>query len=156
MLTIYRVETAEGRGPYVNGTTDLWTDDPYLFDGPTWPHPCQDTPPLPLRYGEDFCGFHSQAQFACWFDEDVADHARMRAAGFAVSVYQVDCADTKMARYQCLFKRELAHKTDTIDIVDFFARGTGLPEVEPDDQGYVSMLTVPNVALAVDAAQRGA
>jgi hypothetical protein len=151
MLTIYRVETASGAGPYKNQAADLWSDNAGMYDGEAWPTPYQDAPSLYVQYGEDFCGFHSQAQFASWFAP--ADHARMRAAGYAVATYRIDIEHASVAKHQCIFKRELAHKTDTIDIVDFFARGTGLPEVEPDDQGYVSMLTVPNVALAVDAAR---
>jgi hypothetical protein len=148
MLTIYRVETATGAGPYRDNKCHEWGDSGGYRDNR--PTPYGDTPTLYPKYDVDFYGFHSYAQFAAWFGD--ADLALMHRVGLDISVYRVENEHVSMARHQCIFNRALAHKTDTIDIVDFFERGCGLPEVEPDDQSYVRGLTVSAVALF--AAQR--
>lgn len=99
---IFRVQAADGRGPYRPGFSRLWAD----------PHRC--APPTYMReFGTAFlreapagwhlgCGFACLQQLCAWFGP--AERARLALLGFGV-VILFGCRVLRQSQHQLVFAR---------------------------------------------------
>jgi hypothetical protein len=128
--TIYRVEDADGAGPYgksrlgsyrheASGGFDLDKRHPMpqsdytLWElmryarGPDGTHARDDWNFAPWVH----FGFSSIAQLEAWFDP--RDRAALHAQGFRVAVYEAPKGSTAAGRTQAIFCPEMAERADT-------------------------------------------
>lgn len=106
MVTVFRVETAEGFGPYSARSNpreftpeaegDL-TNMSFRHTSDQHPTPCQSG--IDFDYGHDRCGFPSLRALIDWFDPE--ERQMLHKHGFSISVYVKDIADVKFSEKQC-------------------------------------------------------
>lgn len=105
MTTIYRVQDAEGRGPYRPGTSHLWTDDdhdrnPPFFIEFGWP--IASIPFKWLRDENGGCGFRDLDQLSEWFSPN--ERRKLAARHFLIVRMDADRIIAESSR-QLVFGR---------------------------------------------------
>ena len=103
--TIYRIQDAEGRGPYRPGFAHRWTDpdaptssrQPFFFEFP-------DLDIARLDPGRSGCGFRTMDQLLRWFTP--FERQKLAALGYAVVSMEADEILAE-SEYQLVFKRRL-------------------------------------------------
>src|SRR5262245_43472954 len=87
---VYRIQDADGRGPYKPGWSHVWQERRCLIDGSKHPTFMDEFPGIVDRInvrfavaGGDFgCGFRTMEQLERWFDE--AEIAKLRSFGYGI------------------------------------------------------------------------
>lgn len=88
-MRVYRVQDAEGRGPYRPGMSVRWVDDTDVPPPPTWIAEFGEQVRQQLRPDEYVgCGVRSLAQLAKWFSR--TEMPRLRALGYQLVTLHVD------------------------------------------------------------------
>jgi len=99
-VSVFRVETADGSGPY--GTDNPFIEHMNAVHGDA-EHPSpEDDPLLDGIYPDEFCGFATLNDLEEWFAgyEDV-----LADAGFEISVYTVPLYSVRYGLQQAVFLR---------------------------------------------------
>jgi hypothetical protein len=128
-MLVYRIEDAKGDGPWHVGAVFDYDDA----------HRCRRAhsaydPPGPCSYeelgtdlhntfrnrasdaNEFFFGFRSKAQLRRWFRSAVGRRA-MKKHGLSLAVFDVDPAHVAQGNWQLAFRRALATRVSTLDLV---------------------------------------
>ena len=88
-MRVYRVQDAEGRGPYRPGMSSRWVDENDIPPPPTWIAEFGEGVMQKLRPGEFVgCGVRNLAQLSKWFSE--TEMPRLRALGYKLVVLNAE------------------------------------------------------------------
>lgn len=126
MLTILRIENAEGKGPFSWLPTFLMPRDMVeaineVAQGKsfeTWPLPERDG--IQFERGVDQCGFRNKKQLRKWFDTDGILRA-FEKYGFSINKYKVSKDSLKIGGCQVAFKKSEAKLVESIKPTEFIA-----------------------------------
>lgn len=105
MINVYRIETAEGEGPYCSSKMvelDIRIDD--------HPSPWSDGISIPSH--NFICGFDSISKLMAWFDP--SDRKILQSKGFVMVVYQSD--DVVHGYKQVMFNRKTAKRQIVVEL----------------------------------------
>lgn len=105
-MKFYRVENAEGMGPYQAGLCR-----PHLYDDN---HPSPADSGLPSNQYENYYGFASKGSLKNWFRK--SDLNIFEAFGFNTYEYQVKSRDVTRGRKQAVMKRDSAFNRRKVTI----------------------------------------
>lgn len=104
--TIYRVQDAEGRGPYRPGTSHLWSDDDHWRNVPFFTEfhwPIHTISKRWLRGETGGCGFRSLEQLNRWFSP--TEQRKLSERGYTI-VQMVADRIINESRNQLVFGRK--------------------------------------------------
>jgi hypothetical protein len=109
-MLVYRVENADGEGPYAGFKT---TDLSRHYNTDTHPGPYYDN--IPSVHSYHRFGFSSAEKFVSWFNED--ERASLAGDGYRMSIYDVDPAHVIHGRKQVVFEAAEATLFETLDLI---------------------------------------
>ncbi len=88
-MRIYRIQGADGRGPFRPGLTEKWIGDPRWADRPSLMEDFDMTEVLARVRGRNMgCGFRTPEQLTTWFDAQ--ERAKLAKLGFHPVTMTVD------------------------------------------------------------------